>query len=236
VICILPSWCVACDQITGQCSLCDVGYSLMNNTCIITPQLNNQTANISLNFTNSSISNATINQTNTSALLNNSTLLSNSTIGKIVNVTEPENESKFISLTILGFTILNPIVTALMVICKMTPLSSIFLSFISYWNLCCLYSILNPNCPQYIYKVHQLIFDCIQIPIVELLGIQISTPTLDRQTVKENYKVNYSLTLDFFQANLENLLVFCFSLLTLYLLTSAKDFIIGKKSILRKYL
>jgi len=88
----------------------------------------------------------------------------------------------------------------------MTPFAIFFLSFISFWNLCCLYSILCVNAPPYLAKAHQLIFDSIQYSIFQMFGYNPTISPLDSHKAPNSHAVNYQIVLDFPNANLQNLL------------------------------
>ncbi len=56
------------------------------------------------------------------------------------------------------FNSVSPVITTVFSIIQISPFTLIFIGFMNYWNLCCLYSILDVKVPGYLPEIHEKIF------------------------------------------------------------------------------
>jgi hypothetical protein len=69
-----------------------------------------------------------------------------------------------------GLQLIGPVVSYIMMFIQTVPLVSLFLQFVNYWNLACLYQLLDMNIPHFLESSNQLVFDSINVEYGELLN------------------------------------------------------------------
>lgn len=157
--------CLGCDQATGFCNFCQTNFTL--NTTSFVCEISNLSNNLSSfsNYTNSS--NYSI------------TVRNNSYTGDVSTV-----ESRIINFEMSRLENISPIFGFIYMILQMSPFAILFLSFINYWNFCCLYSILDIKVPVYLPNAHQIIFNSTQTSIFTVLNYNPSFPVLENRNIK----------------------------------------------------
>jgi hypothetical protein len=61
---------------------------------------------------------------------------------------------------------------------RLVPLVLVFVSFINFWSLTCLYSIMKLNVPKYLITANEIIYFATHNSIFNLIGIQVNIPKL----------------------------------------------------------
>jgi hypothetical protein len=198
----LQNNCLGCDQATGFCNSCQTNFTLnttsfvceISNFNINSSNITNLTSLTNLNNTNITNSNFTspTNMNSTNSLSRNlssfgnytnssnysTTISNNSYIGDVSTV-----ESRIVNFETSGLENISPIIGFIYMILQMSPFAILFLSFINYWNFCCLYSILDIKVPLYLPNAHQIIFNSTQTSIFTVLNYNPSLPVLENQNV-----------------------------------------------------